>query len=129
MKAGRVIGEVWASRRVAGLAGRSLKLVAVVPEGSGEQAAGPALAWASLDVAIDTLDARAGQAVLLAYGSGARNVLAAGPDNRQLLCDAAIALIVDGHSGSAQPAAGAASDAPSRGPSSTSGSRQQDGRN
>lgn len=127
MRAGRVIGEVWASRRVAGLAGHSLKLVAMVPEGAGERAADPALAWASLDVAIDTLDARAGQAVLLAYGSGARNVLAAGPDNRQLLCDAAIALIVDGHSGSTPSAAGAGSDAPSRGPSATSGSRQPDG--
>jgi microcompartment protein CcmK/EutM len=47
-------------------------------------------------VAVDTLDARAGQEVLVALGSGARNVLKPGPDNRELLCDAAIGLLVDG---------------------------------
>jgi hypothetical protein len=31
-----------------------------------------------------------------ALGSGGRNVLKAGPDNRALMCDAAVALIVDG---------------------------------
>lgn len=108
MKSGLVIGEVWASRRVAGLAGQSLKLVATGPQAGGDAAgtvdsARTALAWASLSVAIDTLDARVGQRVLLAYGSGARNVLAPGPDNRHLLCDAAIALIVDGSDDSRQP--------------------------
>jgi ethanolamine utilization protein EutN len=78
---GRVLGEVWATRKAAGLTGRKLVLV-----DSGEQVL----------VAIDTLDARAGQEVLVALGSGARNVVEAGPDNRALLCDAAIALIVDG---------------------------------
>jgi microcompartment protein CcmK/EutM len=47
-------------------------------------------------VAIDSLDARTGQSVLVAVGSGARNVLQPGPDNRELLCDAAVALLVDG---------------------------------
>ncbi|MFI5291215.1 MAG: EutN/CcmL family microcompartment protein, partial [Polyangia bacterium] len=66
-----------------GLDGRRLVLVAV----SGED---------RVMVAIDTLDAREGQAVLVSVGSGARNVLSPGPDNRALLCDAAIALLVDG---------------------------------
>ncbi len=83
MIAGRVIGEVWATRKAPGLAGRRLVLVGV-------DGADRAL------VAIDTLDARAGQRVLVAVGSGARNVLAPGPDNRHLLCDAAIGLLIDG---------------------------------
>ncbi len=82
---GRVIGEVWGTRKAAGLDGRRLLLVR---EGDADRVL----------VAIDTLDARAGQEVLVALGSGARNVLAPGPDNRALLCDAAIALIVDGSS-------------------------------
>lgn len=80
---GRVLGAVWATRKAAGLDGRRLVLVAV--EGKDE-----------VLVAIDTLDAREGQEVLVALGSGARNVLAPGPDNRAILCDAAIAVLVDG---------------------------------
>lgn len=80
---GRVLGEVWATRKSAGLEGRKLVLVAV--EGQDE-----------VLVAIDTLDAREGQEVLVALGSGARNVITPGPDNRALLCDAAVALLVDG---------------------------------
>ncbi|MGZ3425065.1 MAG: EutN/CcmL family microcompartment protein [Polyangia bacterium] len=80
---GRVIGEVWATRKAPGLTGRRLLLVGV----DGEDRA---------VVAIDTLDAREGEAVLVSVGSGARNVLQPGPDNRALLCDAAISLIIDG---------------------------------
>jgi microcompartment protein CcmK/EutM len=80
---GRVIGHVWATRKVAQLMGRDLKLVAVRGQDR-------------VMVAIDTLDAREGDEVLVAVGSGARNVLKPGPDNRELVCDAAIALLVDG---------------------------------
>ena len=80
---GRVIGEVWATRKAPGLAGRRLLLVGV----EGEDRA---------LVAIDTLDAREGETVMVSVGSGARNVLAPGPANRDVLCDAAISLIVDG---------------------------------
>ncbi len=79
---GKVIGEIWATRKSPLLEGRRLVLVGA---GDGRQM-----------VAIDTLDARAGPEVLVAVGSGARNVLKPGPDNRELLCDAAIALLVDG---------------------------------
>ena len=85
MIAGRVIGEVWATKKASGLVGQRLLLVAV----DGQD---------RVLVAIDTLDAKAGQSVLVALGSGARNVLHAGPENRALLCDAAVALIVDGQS-------------------------------
>jgi ethanolamine utilization protein EutN len=80
---GRVLGEVWATRKAPGLAGRRLVIVAV-------DGADRAM------VAIDTLDAREGDAVTVSVGSGARNVLAPGPDNRDVLCDAAVSLIVDG---------------------------------
>jgi microcompartment protein CcmK/EutM len=80
---GQVIGEVWGTRKCAQLEGRRLLLVAVEDADR-------------VMVAIDTLDAREGQKVLVAVGSGARNVLQPGPDNRELLCDAAIALLVDG---------------------------------
>ena len=80
---GRVLGEVWATRKAPGLAGRRLLIVGV----DGEDRA---------LVAIDTLDAREGETVMVSVGSGARNVLRPGPDNRELLCDAAISLIVDG---------------------------------
>lgn len=80
---GRVIGEVWATRKAPGLDGRRLVIVAV----DGEDRA---------LVAFDTLDAREGEAVMVSVGSGARNVLQPGPDNRALLCDAAVSLIIDG---------------------------------
>lgn len=113
MKRGLVVGEIWATRKASGLAGRQLKLVIEYPDypdypespespahpgqPSG-QAAQPALATlglAPLVVAVDTLDVRSGQEVLLAYGSGARNVLVPGPDNRYELCDAAVAMLIE----------------------------------
>ena len=80
---GRVIGEVWATRKAPGLMGRRLLIVGV----DGQDRA---------MIAIDTLDAREEEAVLVSVGSGARNVLKPGPDNRDVLCDAAISLIIDG---------------------------------
>jgi microcompartment protein CcmK/EutM len=80
---GRVIGEVWATRKAPGLTGRRLLLVGV--EGQDRAL-----------VAIDTLDAREGDAVMVSVGSGARNVIKPGHDNREILCDCAISLIVDG---------------------------------
>jgi microcompartment protein CcmK/EutM len=85
---GTIIGNVWATRQAAGLAGRKLVLVAE------RDAAGKASG--RVVVAIDTLDARSGQDVTVAFGSGARNVLRPGPENRDLLCDAAVAAIVEG---------------------------------
>ena len=78
---GEVVGEVWATKKAPGLVGRRMLLVA---------------ADERVLVAVDTLDAREGEPVLVSLGSGARNVLAPGPDNRALLTDAAVSLIVDG---------------------------------
>ena len=108
MKRGVIVGEVWATRQAGGLLGQQLKLVVELPPRSACSEAPSdgdpgfagysieALADASLVVAADTLDAREGQEVLVAFGSGARNVLQPGPDNRHLLCDAAVALLIDG---------------------------------
>ena len=82
MHRGTVLGELWGARRVPGLDGRKLVLVT---DGGADRVV----------VAVDTLDARAGDQVLVAFGSGARNVLRPGPDNRDLVSDAAVALIID----------------------------------
>jgi microcompartment protein CcmK/EutM len=85
---GTIIGQVWAARQVPGLDGRKLVLVAACDAGRAPTG--------RLVVAIDTLDAGGGDDVTVAFGSGARNVLRPGPDNRDLLCDAAVAALVEG---------------------------------
>lgn len=97
MNRGLVIGDVWATRKAAGLAGRSLKLVALLtePDDDDRQRETPPAPTGRVVVAVDTLDARTGQEVLVAFGSGGRNVILPGPGNRGLLCDAAIALLVE----------------------------------
>ncbi len=87
MKTGRLVGEVWATRKARGLEGRKLVLVAT-------DAADPR---SHVVVAVDPLEAREGDEVLVAFGSGARNVLAP-PPNREILADAAIAQVIDGRS-------------------------------
>ncbi len=82
---GRVVGEVWATRKAPSLAGRRLLPAADAGEDR-------------VVVAGDTHDACEGDDATVAVGSGARNVLVPGPDNRALLCDAAISLLVDGES-------------------------------
>jgi microcompartment protein CcmK/EutM len=139
MKRGIIVGELWATRKAEGLVGSRLKLVALLPGPSAKPSPDPGdpshpphpphpphptarsgrpglpgLDNASLVVAVDTLDARDGQQVLVAFGSGARNVLVPGPHNRHVLCDAAVALLIDGDSEGASdsednnPAAGRA---------------------
>jgi ethanolamine utilization protein EutN len=85
---GTVVGQVWAARKARGLEGRKL-LVVAARDADGETTG-------RLVVAVDVLDAGVGDDVTVAFGSGARNVLRPGPENRDLLCDAAIAAIVEG---------------------------------
>jgi ethanolamine utilization protein EutN len=85
---GTVVGQVWATRQARGLDGR--KLLVVAERDADGQASG------RLVVAIDVLGAGPGEDVTVAFGSGARNVLRPGPGNRDLLCDAAVAAIVEG---------------------------------
>lgn len=85
---GTVVGQVWATRKARGLEGRKLLVVAAC-DAEGRSTG-------RLVVAVDVLDAGAGEDVTVAFGSGARNVLRPGPENRDLLCDAAVAAIVEG---------------------------------
>jgi len=89
---GTLIGQVWATRQAPGIQGRKLVLVAA-RDGAGAPTG-------RVVVAIDTLDAAAGQDVTVAFGSAARNVVApgatGGEGNRGVLCDAAIAALVEG---------------------------------
>ena len=85
---GTVIGQVWGARKARGLDGQTLLLVAA-RDGEGRPTG-------RVVVASDTLDARVGEDVTVAFGSGARNVLRPGAENRDVLCDAAIAAIVEG---------------------------------
>jgi len=84
---GPVIGEVWTTRKAPGLSGCKLVLVAVRADSH---------LTGRVVVAIDTLDARAGEEVTVSFGSGARNVIAPGPNNREVLADAAVSVIIDG---------------------------------
>lgn len=88
MMRGTIIGQVWAARHAPGLDGQKLVIVAAV--GADGRPTG------RLVVATDVLDARGGEDVTVAFGSGARNVVRRGPDNRDLLVDAAVATIVEG---------------------------------
>lgn len=87
MNRGVVVGEVWATRQCRSLVGRKLVLVDVWRGGE---------STGEIVVAMDPLDAGEGDRVLVTYGSGARNLLAPGPDNRHVVCDAAVAQIIDG---------------------------------
>jgi len=91
MTRGRVIGEVWATRRHPRMDGRKWLLVAEVrATAQGEAFTGRVL------VAADTLDAGPGDPVVVAFGSGARNAIE--PGSRDVLVDAAIVQILDGTS-------------------------------
>jgi ethanolamine utilization protein EutN len=86
---GRVLGEVWATRKAPRLSGKKLLLVAemrVLPQG--ERPTGRVV------VATDLLDAGEGDEVVVAFGSGARN--AESPGSRDVLVDAAVVQIIDG---------------------------------
>lgn len=100
MKRGVLCGEVWAARKVDGLNGQALKLVVHADKLSDRDAP-----FAELTVAIDSLDGQAGQAVLVAFGSGARRVLSDSANNRSVLADAAIAVLLDGISTGDEPLA------------------------
>lgn len=86
---GRIIGEVWATKKAPSLGAYRLKLVEVL------DAEGPTPSGRVV-VAMDRLDAPAGGLVMVTFGSGARNVLRPGAgDNRDLICDCAINQVID----------------------------------
>ncbi len=91
MMLGRVIGEVWATRKHPRLDGAKLLLVASLARHEG--ALRPT---GEVVVARDNLGAVTGHLVAVTWGSGARRVFAP-QDNRHILADAAITRIIDGY--------------------------------
>ena len=89
---GRVIGEVWATRKTPRLGNRKLILVSeLVAAGDGRH-----VPTGRVVVAMDDLDAGAGDDVVVAFGSGARNALE--PLSRDVLADACVVQVIDGSS-------------------------------
>ncbi len=89
---GRVVGEVWATKKAPRISGMKLLLVAELRAlgGGGYETTG------RLVVATDNLDASVGQDVVIAFGSGARNAVE--PRSRDVLTDAAVVSVIDGSS-------------------------------
>ena len=83
---GEVIGEVWATKKAEKLAGQKLLLVAEVAD-PGRRRTGRVV------VATDLLDACAGDMVVVAFGSGARNAVE--PGSRDVLVDAAVVQVIE----------------------------------
>jgi len=86
---GRVIGEVWATRKVADLEGHRLLVVEALDAGNE-----PAAPMVTPVVAADPLGAGVGEEVLVAFGKAAR--VACGGDGDYAL-EAAVVGIVDAH--------------------------------
>lgn len=118
MMLGKVIGEVWATRKNPRLENRKMLLVAVLQSsgapalpdlsaplaealdaqypGADGRAASDSIAEPSgqVVVALDTIGAQVGHTVAVAWGSGARAVFKS-PDNRDILADAAVVRVID----------------------------------
>ncbi len=92
MFTGRVIGEIWATRRHATLTG--FKLLLVDPHELAERL--PGGKKQGLVVAADTVDAGVGDEVIVAYGRAGRTAIGQGHD---IAVEAAIVAVVDSHSG------------------------------
>jgi ethanolamine utilization protein EutN len=91
MFTGKVIGEVWATRRHETLAG--FKLLLVEPYEAATRVGGRKQ---GLVVAADAVDAGVGDDVIVAYGRAGRTALGQGHD---IAVEAAVVAVVDGHTG------------------------------
>jgi len=89
---GRVVGEVWATKKAQRLTGLKLILVSEL-RALGDGRYEPT---GRIVVATDNLDAGAGQDVVVAFGSGARNAIE--PLSRDVLTDASVVQVIDGSS-------------------------------
>lgn len=91
MMLGRVLGEVWATRKHPRLDGARLLLVAALQR-VGDQL----VPTGEVVVARDSIGAQSGHLVVVTWGSGARRVFAP-QDNRHILADAAVCRIIDSY--------------------------------
>ena len=92
MFTGRVIGEIWSTRRHETLAG--FKLLLVEPYEVATRT--PGGRKQGLVVAADAVDAGVGDEVIVAYGRAGRVALGG---NQDIAIEAAIVGVVDGHTG------------------------------
>ena len=92
MFTGRVVGEIWATKRHPTLEG--FKLLLVDPNEVSERAIGGKKQ--GLVVADDAVDAGVGDEVIVAYGRAGRVALGRGHD---IAVEAAVVGVVDSHSG------------------------------
>ena len=92
MFTGRVIGEIWATRRHPTLEG--FKLLLVEPYEVATRVLGGRKQ--GLVVAADAVDAGVGDEVIVAYGRAGRTALGG---NHDIAVEAAVVGVVDGHSG------------------------------
>ena len=92
MFTGRVVGEIWATKRHPTLEG--FKLLLVDPYEVSERALGGKKQ--GLVVAADAVDAGVGDEVIVAYGRAGRVALGRGHD---IAVEAAVVGVVDSHSG------------------------------
>jgi ethanolamine utilization protein EutN len=88
---GKVLGEIWATRRHETLAG--FKLLLVEPFEAAGRVGGRKQ---GLVVAADSVDAGVGDHVIVAYGRAGRTALGQGHD---IAVEAAVVAVVDGHTG------------------------------
>jgi ethanolamine utilization protein EutN len=88
---GKVIGEIWATRRHATLEG--LKLLLVEPFEAGTRVNGKKQ---GLVVAADSVDAGVGDEVIVAYGRAGRTALGQGHD---IAVEAAVVAVFDSRTG------------------------------
>jgi ethanolamine utilization protein EutN len=88
---GKVLGEIWATRRHETLAG--FKLLQVEPFEAAGRVGGRKQ---GLVVAADSVDAGVGDHVIVAYGRAGRTALGQGHD---IAVEAAVVAVVDGHTG------------------------------
>ncbi len=91
---GKVIGQVWGTKRSPNLGPEKLLLVSVQKDAARDDGYADT---GSIVVALDNIGAKPGELVTVSWGSGARAVVDV-PDNRDVLADAAITRIVDGTS-------------------------------
>ncbi len=87
---GRVIGEVWASRKVADLAGKRLLVIEAVDDTDG-----PAAPKVTPVIAADPLGADLGELVVVAFGKAAR--VACGGDGDYAFEAAIVGVVDQGH--------------------------------
>ena len=82
-----MIGQVWATKKSTYLIGQKLLLIAMKDINNNYTG--------ELVVATDTLQSSEGENVMISFGSGARNVLAQGKNNKTFLTDAAVSMIIE----------------------------------